>query len=54
MRLEATLRVRHELIKDLFFELQFNDSYDNQPAETSTNNDFNFMIALGYCFERPP
>ena len=50
VRSEASLKMKHELIKDFFLELSFNDSYDNRPAESARTNDWNVVTSLGYTF----
>jgi hypothetical protein len=50
VRGEASLKMKHELINDLFVQISFNDSYDNRPAETARTNDFNVVTSLGYSF----
>ncbi len=50
VRGEAALKLRHELISDLFLQVTFNDSYDNKPAETARTNDWNVITSLGYSF----
>jgi hypothetical protein len=50
VRGEASLQLQHELVSDLFFEVSFADSYDNQPAETAQTNDWNVATSLGYSF----
>jgi Protein of unknown function, DUF481 len=50
VRSEAALKIRHELIHDLFLELSFADSYDSKPAETARTNDWNVVTSLGYSF----
>jgi hypothetical protein len=50
VRSEASLKMRHELINDLFLQISFNDSYDNRPAETARSNDWNIVTSLGYSF----
>jgi hypothetical protein len=50
VRGEASLKLKHELINDLFLEISFNDSYDNRPAETARTNDWNVVTSLGYSF----
>lgn len=47
---EADISARHEIIKDLFFEISLYDSYDNQPPEGSATNDWNVVTSLGYSF----
>ena len=50
VRSEASLKMKHELINDLFLQISFNDSYDNRPAETARTNDWNVVTSLGYSF----
>jgi hypothetical protein len=50
VRGQASLKLKHELINDLFLEISFSDSYDNQPAETARTNDWNVVTSLGYSF----
>jgi hypothetical protein len=50
VRAETSIKARHELVHDLFFELSFNDSYDNTPAEGSKTNDWDVSTSLGYSF----
>jgi hypothetical protein len=50
VRGEASLKLKHELIKDFFLQISFNDSYDNRPAETARSNDWNVVTSLGYSF----
>ncbi len=50
VRGETSFKMRHELIRDLFLEITFNDSYDNRPAETARTNDWDLVTSLGYKF----
>ncbi len=50
VRSEASLKARHELIKDFFLQISFSDTYDNRPAETARENDWNVVTSLGYSF----
>jgi len=50
VRSEASLKMKHELINDLFLQISFNDSYDNRPAETARSNDWYVVTSLGYSF----
>ena len=47
---EASIRARHEIIHDLFFEVSLLDSYDNRPPEGAESNDWNVVTSLGYSF----
>ena len=44
------LALRQELITDLFVELSVYDSYDNDPPENGTKNDYGIVTSLGYTF----
>lgn len=50
VRGEASLKMKHELINDLYVQISFNDSYDNKPAETARTNDWNIVTSLSYSF----
>jgi hypothetical protein len=50
LRGESSIKARHEIIHDLFFELSLNDSYDNRPSEGAKTNDWNLATSLGYSF----
>jgi Protein of unknown function, DUF481 len=50
VRGESSLKLRHELARNFFLEISFNDSYDNRPAETARTNDWNLVTSLGYSY----
>jgi hypothetical protein len=50
VRTEATIKARHEIFSDLFFEISLYDSYDNRAPEGSPSNDWNVVTSLGYTF----
>jgi hypothetical protein len=50
VRGEASLDLRRELVKDLFFEVSVYDSYDNRPADGASTNDWGVTTSLGYSF----
>ena len=50
VRGELDLSLRHELVKDLFFELSVYDSYDNRATEGAPSNDWGMSTSLGYTF----
>jgi hypothetical protein len=50
VRGEGSLRLRRELVSDLFFEVSVYDSYDNRPSEGSEKNDWGLSTSLGYTF----
>jgi Protein of unknown function, DUF481 len=47
---EASLDLRRELIKDLFFEVSVYDSFDNRPADAAATNDWGVSTSIGYTF----
>ena len=50
-RLDLDVRVRQELVKDLFFSVAFQDSFDSAPpSESAGRNDFNVVTSLGWSF----
>lgn len=50
VRGEASLKLRRELVEDLFFEISVYDSYDNRPSEGAEQNDWSLTTSLGYSF----
>jgi hypothetical protein len=50
VRGEGSLRLRRELVSDLFFEILVYDSYDSRPSEGSEKNDWGLSTSLGYTF----
>jgi putative salt-induced outer membrane protein YdiY len=42
--------LRRELVKDLFAELSFYDSYDSRPPDEGEKNDYGIVTSLGYSF----
>ncbi len=50
VRGEFSLKARHEIVTDLFFQLSIYDSYDNRPAEGAPNNDWGLTTSIGYSF----
>ena len=50
-RLELDVRVRRELVSDLFFSVSFQDSFDSDPpSESAARNDFNVVSSFGWSF----
>jgi hypothetical protein len=47
---EASLDLRREFIKDLFFEISVYDSLDNRPADGASTNDWGVTTSIGYTF----
>jgi hypothetical protein len=50
VRGEASIDVRYEIVKDLFFKISLYDSYDNKPTEGAPNNDWSTSTALELSF----
>ena len=47
----AAVTLRHELVKDLFFDLTFQGSYDNEPPVADADDtDYTVSTSLGYKF----
>ncbi len=45
------VRLRYEIIDDLFYELSAQHTYDNEPQSLgATNSDWSLVTALGYSF----
>lgn len=50
-RLELDVRLRRELVSDLFFSVSFQDSYDSDPpSENAARNDFSVVTSFGWSF----
>jgi hypothetical protein len=50
-RFELDLYLRRELVKDLFFEISFYTSFDNQPPSGGDPNaDYGIVTSLGYSY----
>jgi hypothetical protein len=47
---EASLDLRRELVKDLFFDVSVYDSFDNRPADGASTNDWGVTTSIGYSF----
>lgn len=50
VRGEAALRLRREMVKDLFLDLSLYDSYDNRAVAGAPSNDWGMSTSLGYSF----
>ena len=50
VRGEGALKLRRELVSDLFFDVSLFDSYDNRPSSGSQKNDWSVVTSLGYSF----
>jgi hypothetical protein len=50
VRGEAALRLRREMVEDLFLEVSLYDSYDNRTVAGTRSNDWGLATSLGYSF----
>ncbi len=50
VRGESALRLRREMVKDLFLDLSLYDSYDNRAVAGAPSNDWGLATSLGYSF----
>jgi hypothetical protein len=50
VRSNLEFSLRRELIEDLFLELSLYDTYDSDPPEDGTSNDYGIVTGLGYTF----
>jgi len=50
VRSEASIRLRREMVKDLFLDLSLYDSYDNRAVAGAPSNDWGMSTSLGYSF----
>ena len=51
VRTDAAVRLRDEIIDELFYELWGAHTYDNEPQSLgATNSDWSLITALGYTF----
>jgi putative salt-induced outer membrane protein YdiY len=51
VRTDAGIRMRYEIIDDLFYELSAQHMYDNEPQSVgATNSDWSVVTSLGYSF----
>jgi hypothetical protein len=50
IRGEAALRLRREMVEDLFLEVSLYDSYDNRTVAGTRSNDWGLATSLGYSF----
>jgi len=53
VRLEFDSKLRLEIIRDLFVNFSFYDSYDSKPpSETATKHDYGFVTGVSWSFNR--
>ena len=51
VRTDAGIRMRYEIIDDLFYELSAQHMYDSEPQSVgATNSDWSVVTSLGYTF----
>ena len=49
-RSDVDLSLRRELVTDLFVELSFYGTYDNEPPDGAEKEDYGIVTSLGYTF----
>jgi len=50
-RVDFDIKVKIEIISDLYFSLSFYDNFDSKPtSETASNNDYSITTSVGYTF----
>ncbi len=49
-RSNANLTLRHELVPDVFVELQYYNTFDNRPSEGSQKRDYGIITSIGATF----
>jgi hypothetical protein len=50
-RAQLDINLRWELIEDLFWDLNYYNTYDSDPSsDTETNNDYGIVTSIGYSF----
>lgn len=50
IRVNTDINLRNELVRDLFWDLSFYSSYDNQPADGFNGEDYGIVTSLGASF----
>ena len=51
VRAQANVRLRYELVSDLFIDFSLTESYDNKPQSAGAeNNDYSITTSIGYDF----
>jgi putative salt-induced outer membrane protein YdiY len=49
-RLNTSITLRNELVRDFFWDLSFYSSFDNQPADGAEEEDYGIVTSLGASF----
>jgi len=50
MRVNSDITLRNEIVRDLFWDLSFYSTFDNQPAEGAESNDYGIVTSIGASF----
>ena len=50
LRINTNINLRNEIIRDLFWDLTFYSTFDNQPAEGAEREDFGIVTSIGASF----
>ena len=49
-RVNTQVTLRHEILRDFFWDLTFYSNFDNQPAEGAEREDYGIITSLGATF----
>jgi hypothetical protein len=50
LRVNTDISLRNEIVRDLFWDLSFYSTYDNQPAENAASEDYGIVTSIGASF----
>lgn len=50
VRANSSITLRNEIIRDLFWDLQFYSNYDNQPVQGAQKRDYGIVTSIGATF----
>ena len=50
LRVNTNISLRNEIIRDLFWDLTFYSTYDNQPVQGAENEDYGIVTSIGASF----
>ena len=50
LRVNTDISLRNEIVRDLFWDLSFYSTYDNQPAKGAASEDYGIVTSIGASF----
>ena len=50
LRVNTNITLRNEIVRDLFWDLTFYSTYDNQPVQGAENEDYGIVTSIGASF----